>query len=129
MSDVKCPDRASWDPFCQRVQEELVDHLGLENAVISVNRHHGMNTNIDVNLTEHSGDKPASHTDYHALVGDQIQLTMNQLTRQVKSIVDMLLEDCDVCFGEISFHVKRRILEKIEFSYSKRPHESTACFF
>jgi hypothetical protein len=129
MMDLNCPDRASWDPFCQRVQRELVEHLGLENAVISVDRHHGKNTNVDVNLWRHSDDKPAANIDSHQPAGQQIQLTMDQLTRQVESIVDVLLEDCDVCFGDITFHVKRRLLEKIEFKYSKRPQESTACFF
>lgn len=129
MPDLKCPQWASWDPFFQRVQEELVDHLGLENAVISIIRHHGKNTNVDVNLSRHSQKSPRKVTDHHHLPGHQIQLTMDQLTRQVEAIVEDLLEDCDVCFGDVTFHIKSRLLEEVEFSYSRKPHESTECFF
>lgn len=129
MSDLSCPDRAGWDPFFQRVQRELVERLGLENAVISVDRHHGRNKNVNVNLWRHTEEKPAANVNHHQSAGQQRQLTMDQLTREVESIVDVLLADCDVCFGDITFHIKRCLLEEVEFNYSKRPQESTACFF
>lgn len=130
MADLNCTRQGSWDPFCQRVQGELISRLGVENGVIWVSRHDGKNTSIGVELTGNSDDDEPDVSPHDDLAGSQIQLTnMGQVTKQVQSIVDVLLEDCDVPFGGIQFVVKRGLLKKVVFSYSKLPDESTASFF
>ncbi len=129
MTALKSLEKEHWDPFCQRVQTELIDPLGLDDAVVKMDRHQGMNKNVRVEVSRGSDEKSSSDLPHHDRVAQQIQLTLDELTKEVESIVDVLLQDCDVNFGKIKIEVKGGVLEAMVFSYSTRPQESTASFF
>jgi hypothetical protein len=123
------PPSAGWDPFFQQVQKDLIEPLGLENVIISVDRHQGENGKVGVTLSPHHLGTNAKDSAHDVLVFSKKQLTVYQLTEEIQSILDVLLHDCAVRFGDITFVVNQGVLKETVFSFSTRPHESSASFF
>lgn len=118
------PHLAMWDPFYRLVQESLIEPLGLENVEISVPRHQGTNGIVDVRLS------PKKDVDgHHVHHLSQKQLTPTQLTGEIQSILDDLLQDCVVQFGSVEFFVDHGVLKKTVFAFSNRPEESSQPYF
>ena len=122
-------DRTKWDVFQLEVQEKLIEPLGLKNVIICVKRHDGINGNVKLNYPTHRRDSSARDTDHHGRLAARKQLTVDQLHEEIKTILDSLLENCAVQFGKIKFEVSHGELKETLFSFSARPHESTAEFF
>jgi len=122
----------TWDPFFQRVQHDLVEPLVLRNVEITVDRHEGENGNVGVAISPYIENVPkgSSKTLHHDHSMSHSQLTVDELTKAIMVKLVELLETCDVRFGDITFVVNNKgLLEEIQFSYSKRPHESTKQHF
>ena len=135
MKKPQVPDKMNRD-FEAEVQKRLIEPLKLDDVdvVIHVDRHQGKNGNVEVTFPNCLGDQsPADRSSPDSLHDDAVsaqkQLSFNQLRFEIKNIVDCLLEDCAVQFGDVTFFIKRGKLEETVFSFSTKPHESSARFF
>lgn len=127
MAVQNSPHLEMWDPFFRLVQESLVEPLGLENVEISVPRHQGTNGLVGLRLPPHKGQKTESLD--HGENLSRKQLTLNQLTVEIQSILDELLQDCRVDFGSVEFFVDKGVLRKTVFAFANRPEESSQSYF
>ena len=92
--------------------------------MITVDRHQGTNGKVNVTLSSTSPEK-LREGDF----GSRKQLTIDELTAEIQSLLEDLLDDCAVSFGDIRFIVHQGRLKETIFSFSTRPNESTAGFF
>ncbi len=122
------PDPSN-DPFFDSIENNLIKPLGLLEGVISVKRYQKQNGRIEVKLSSHDVQNPNQDATEPLTVKPENSLPHLELTAKIKSILEVLLKDCIIPFGNLNLELRKGLLQKVDFTNSKIRGESTAEFF